>query len=127
VIFLSNEKRATKITKTRHYRVTKKNPQSQKLILKIDRGAIEQTISLFFPPNTEVKDHESTKEPNPNLIRINFGQTSLIFYLDTEKGFVYDKDKLFSGSFEKHDLIYLYSRIGQLIRRLKKPIGYSTV
>jgi len=89
-------------------------------MFKIDRGNVEQTISLFFPPNTQIRDTESQKEPNPDLVRINFGELSLVYYKKDKHGFVYDKNRIYCGAFEKHDLKYLFTRIGQLLKAIKK-------
>lgn len=117
----------TEIIKTRRYRLTKKRPRSQKAIFKLDRGKVEQTITLFFPPSTQVRSHENQKEPNPNLFRINFGQISLIYYKDSKRGFVYDKDSTYCGSYEKHDLKHLFHQIGALLLTEKNKNGYCTV
>jgi hypothetical protein len=111
----STESRSTKTTKTRRYRYTKKRPRSQKAMFIMDRGNVEQQITLFFPHNTEIQDHEHKKQPNPDLVRINLGEISLVFYKSTKRGFVYDKHSAYCGSFEKHDLKHAFYRIGVLL------------
>jgi hypothetical protein len=117
---LRSQKRATKVTRTRPYHLRKKHPRSQKAIFLLDRGNVEQQISLFFPPNTEIRDHEHTKEPNPDLVRINIGEISLVYYKSTKRGFVYDKDHMYCGAYEKHDLKHAFFQIGDLLKAIKK-------
>jgi hypothetical protein len=117
---------ATKIHTFRTYRRHKRRVNKPRAIIRVDRGQIEETISLVFPEKSQVTYTSTPKEPNPDLIRINFGQLSLIYYISTKRGFVYDKDRMYSGSFELHDLKHLYSRIGVSFKALKIVYGYST-
>lgn len=80
VIFL---KRATETIKTRQYRYTKKNPKAQKAIFKIDRGNVEQIISLTFPKQTQLKSIEIPKEKNPNLVMLHLGSLKIACYINT--------------------------------------------
>jgi hypothetical protein len=89
----------------------------------MDLGKIEQQIRVFAPANTEVSNLEIPKERNPNLVSFKIGTSSLAFYLDSEKGFIYDKLGMWSGSFEKHDLINLYSKIGAFLKTQKSEKG----
>ena len=84
-----------------------------------DRGKVEQQISMFFPAKTEVRDHEHKKEPNPDLIRINFGEISIIYYKSDKRGFVYDKHSAYCGSYQKWDLKHLFWQIGELLKAEK--------
>jgi hypothetical protein len=77
-------KRATETIKTRHYRYTKKNPQAQKAIFKLDKGNVQQIISLSFPNKTEIKSVEIPKEKNPNLFTMHLGRTKIACYLTSE-------------------------------------------
>lgn len=76
-------KRATETIKTRKYRFTKKNPKTQKAIFKLDRGNVEQIISLSFPAKTELKSVEIPKEKNPNLKIIKFANLKIACYINT--------------------------------------------
>lgn len=76
-------KRATETIKTRRYRFTKRNPQSQKAIFKIDRGNVEQVIQLSFPHQTELKSIDIPKEKNPNLHVIKFSNLKIACYINT--------------------------------------------
>ena len=125
-------KQATKTTRTRRYRITKKRPRKQTAQFKIDRGKYEQTITLRFPENTQLRDSEIEKgDVNPNLHKIWCGNACIAVYLDTqnrfERGFVYGKDNEHCGTFEKHDLKNAFCKFGDLLKLLKNPNGYSTV
>lgn len=126
--FASEILKAVKTTHTRRYRFSKKIPRRIKQVTVLDYGNVEQQIRLSFPNNSgAISNLEIKKEKNPNLIRFLIGECSLVFYKDTEKGFVYDKLKFFSGTFEKHDLKQLYSKLGAFFRTQKNAKGYSTV
>src|SRR5487761_1982525 len=87
--------RITKTTHTRRYRFSKKNPRGFKQVTVYDLGNVEQSTHLSFSPskngNMIKMDLETSKEPNPNLIRFRFGNGTVAYYTDSEKGFVYDK------------------------------------
>jgi hypothetical protein len=121
------KKRITKITRTRRFRVTKKNPKSLNFVLNMDMGNVAQQISVFAPRNSEVRNVEIKKDPNPNLVRFSIGQNSLVYYLDSEKGFIYGKNGIFAGSFEKHDIKHLGSSILNFFKNIdnRKRIQYS--
>lgn len=74
--------RATETIKTRKYRYTKKNPKSQKAIFKLDRGNVEQIISLTFPAQTELKSVAIPKEKNPNLKVMRLNRMKLACYVN---------------------------------------------
>jgi hypothetical protein len=125
-------KRATETIKTRKYRFTKKNPKTQKAIFKLDRGNVEQIISLSFPSNTQLKSVEIPKEKNPNLITLHLGDLKIAVYVSTpikrdvkgrfikklvfDKGFIYDSDGNYSGKCYLHDLRNLHLEIEALFR-----------
>lgn len=123
VHFTKSQHRATKTTHTRRYRYTKKNPRSQIATFKIDRGNVEQVISLFFPQNSQFSDFEIPKEKNPDLITFNIGNTRFAYYYKDKKGFVYNCDGIYLGSFEKHDLKHAFSRIGAILWAVQKQKG----
>lgn len=118
-----SQKRATKVTRTRPYHLTKRHPRSQKAIFLLDRGNVEQQITLHFPNKTEIKDVEKSKESNPMLRSIHIGSACLIWYLDGDKGFVYDKDGTYCGSYLKHDLKNAFYRIGALLKEINHKKG----
>ena len=111
---------ATKIHTFRKYRRHKRRVNKPRAIIRVDRGQMEETISLVFPEKSQVTYTVNPKEPNPDLYRINFGQMSLIYYKDSKRGFVYDKDRVYCGTFEKHDLKHLFSRIGAVLKDVRK-------
>jgi hypothetical protein len=116
-------KRASKITKTRKYRETKKHPRRPRAVMRMDFGRVEQQISLVFPENSKYLNVEIPKEPNPNLISWRFGDLKFAWYIKEKKGFVYDADGIFLGKFLRHDLKYLFFKIGSILRLLKNQKG----
>jgi hypothetical protein len=120
------QKRATKTTKTRHYRITKRHPKRPEITIKEDLGDAELIEKITFPDITRTQT-AIPKEKNPNIFWLWKYPIRIIIYKDTEKGFIYDLDKNFSGTFEKHDLKKLYSRIGQFFRAEKKAKRISNL
>jgi hypothetical protein len=109
-------KKATKITKTRRYRTTKKHPKRPVAMMKMDMGKVEQQIALVFPENSKYINVEIPKEKNPNLIKIFIGGIKLAWYLDEKKGFIYDENGIYLGALEKHDLKKAFWKIGQILK-----------
>jgi len=109
-------KRATKTTKTRRYRITKKHPKRPVALMKMDLGKVEQQIALTFPENSKYLNVEIPKERNPDLFKIYFGNIKICWYFDEKKGFVYDENGLWLGSFDKQDLKKLFFKIGTILK-----------
>jgi hypothetical protein len=109
-------KRATKTTKTRHYRITKKHPKRPKAVMIMDLGKVEQQIALTFPENSQYLNVEIPKTRNPDLFKIYFGNIKICWYFDEKKGFVFDENGLWLGSYDKQDLKKLFFKIGRLLR-----------
>jgi len=121
-----NMKKATLTTRIRKYRIDKRHPKRPYIIIGEDLGDGEYIEKLTLP----IVERTQTfipKNPNPNLFWLWKHPIRIIWYLDTEKGFIFDSDKNFLESFEKHDLKKLYSRIGQLFRAEKKPKRISNL
>jgi hypothetical protein len=118
-------KKITKSIHTRRYRLLKKNPKTFKQVTIYDMGNVEQSTHLSFKTEKLQKvDLELSKDKNPDLETIRIGEIKLAFYLNSEKGFIYDKLGFFSGTFLKHDLINAYSQIGSLLNKIKRSKGY---
>lgn len=115
--------RLSKTTHTRRYRLSKKNPKRLTFLMKLDLGKVEQQIRVFAPQKSEVSNLEIPKEKNPNLVSFRIGTSTLAYYMDSQKGFIYDKLGFWSGSFEKHDLLNLYSKIGTFLKEIKTQKG----
>ena len=113
-------KRATKVVKTRRYKITKRHPKRPRAVLKMDLGTVEQQIALIFPENAKYLNVSIPKERNPNRIDISLGTVRLSFYLDEEKGFVFDSDGVYVGKFSKIDLKKAWFLISRLLLALKK-------
>lgn len=92
-------------------------------MLKLDRGNIQQVISLSFPENTRFSTTKHELKPNPNLFTIRFGGLTLAYYYDSEKGFFYDCDGIYLERFEKHDLRNAFAQIGAILRGVRKQKG----
>jgi hypothetical protein len=115
--------RTTKITRTRRYRVTKKNPRHPRVIMKLDRGNVEQQITLTFPEKTRFHDVEMPKEHNPDLMSLRLGDMKLVWYFKDDKGWIYDCDGIFSGRFLKHDLKHAFYQIGTILKTVQRQKG----
>jgi hypothetical protein len=115
--------RISKITKTRRYRLTKKNPRRAIASINLDLGNVEQQIAVSFPQNSQIINVEIPKEKNPELRTIYLGNVKLAWYLDSKRGFVYDEKGLYCGRFEKHDLKNLFWQIGDLLKVEKNRKG----
>lgn len=112
--------RITKTTHTRHYRYSKKNPKAFRQVTTFDLGNVEQQTRLSFRmKNLQKTDLEVNRELNPNLFSVQFGQIRLAYYIDDDKGFVYDKDGFFSGRFDKYDLTRFFSQISPILKVIK--------
>jgi ABC-type bacteriocin/lantibiotic exporter with double-glycine peptidase domain len=87
-----------------------------------DYGHYEQVHALKLSPQglTE-QQHIIKHNPNPNLIGIFKKRINIVYYTDTEKCFVYDENKIWVESLEKHDLKRLFSAIGHVLRLKKHP------
>jgi len=116
----ASTKRATKVVKTRRYKITKRHPRRPRAVIKMDLGEIEQQIALIFPENAKYLNVSIPKEKNPNRIDFTLGDIRLVFYLDEEKGFVYDSDGIYLGKFSKIDLKKVWFQISRLLLALKK-------
>jgi len=106
--------------KTRRYKITKRHPKRPRAVLKMDLGTVEQQIALIFPENAKYLNVSIPKEKNPNRIDFTLGDIRLVFYLDEEKGFVYDSDGIYLGRFSKIDLKKVWYQISRLLLALKK-------
>lgn len=91
--------------------------------MKFDKGNVEQTISVVFPEKSRISNIEIPMEVNPSLTSFHIGNATLAWYNDTQKGFVYDCDGIYVGSFEKHDLKNLFARIGAFLWSVRKKKG----
>jgi hypothetical protein len=116
-------KRATKTTKTRHYRITKKHPKRPKAIMVMDMGKVEQQIALTFPENSQYLNVEIPKERNPNLITFRISNLKFAWYLEDKKGFIFDENGIWLGNLEKHDLKNAFFKIGNLLKLVKNRKG----
>jgi hypothetical protein len=117
------KKRATKTTKTRRYRITKKHPRRPKAIMVMDMGKVEQQIALTFPENARYINVEIPKEKNPDLFKIYFGNIRICWYFNEKKGFIFDENGIWLGSYEKHDLKKLFCKIGTILKIEKNRKG----
>jgi hypothetical protein len=116
-------KRITKVTRTRHYRLTKKHPKRSLALLKLDHGDIEQQIAVFFPEKSQYLNVQIPKEKNPDLFSIRMGDLKIVFYTNENKGFFYDENGMFLGRYEKHDLKNAFFKFGSILKLLKKQNG----
>jgi hypothetical protein len=116
-------KRATKTTKTRRYRITKKHPKRPKAIMVMDMGKVEQQIALTFPENTRYINVEIPKERNPDLITFRISNLKFAWYLEDNKGFIFDEHGIWLGNLEKHDLKNAFFKIGNLLKLVKNRKG----
>lgn len=82
----------------------------------MDRGNVEQTISIVFPENSQIRSTEYEKERNPSLITINFGGMKICWRIDLRKGAVFDCDGIYCAGFDKHDLKRAFARFGAILR-----------
>ncbi|MBS7270387.1 MAG: hypothetical protein KIH10_16320 [Candidatus Freyarchaeota archaeon] len=105
--------------KLRKYRADKTHPKRGTAMLIRDLGKFEEITEMHFPTTAEIDTHLIPKAPNPNLFWLWKHPIRVIIYLDTEKGFIFDETKKWSGTFEIHDLKKLYSRIGQFFKLVK--------
>jgi hypothetical protein len=115
--------RATKITKTRRYRTTKKHPRRTWVNLNFDLGNVEQQIGVSFPKNSQIINAEIPKEKNPDLRTIYLGNVKFAWYSNDKKGFVYDEKGFYCGRYEKHDLKNLFWQIGDILKAEKNRKG----
>jgi hypothetical protein len=116
-------KKATKITKTRRYRLTKKHPRRPKAIMVMDMGKVEQQIALVFPENSKYINVEIPKEKNPDLITFRISNLKFAWYLEDNRGFIFDENGLWLGNLEKHDLKNAFFKIGALLKLVKNRKG----
>ena len=91
--------------------------------MKLDLGNVEQQIALVFPETSKYINVEIPKEANPNLFKIYFANLKLAWYLDENKGFIYDEDGIYLATLEKHDLKKLFKKIGDLLKLVKNRKG----
>jgi hypothetical protein len=85
----------------------------------MDRGSTEELITLVFPETTRFNSVEIPKEKNPNLITLHFANLKFAYYFKDRKGFVFDCDGIYCGTFERCDLKRLFWRIGTILRTVK--------
>ena len=116
-------KKATKIEKERFYRKDKRYPKRADVKIAFDTGISEKVISIRFPEKTEIQETEHEMKHNPNLWKLNLGNVTIVYYLDSDKGFVYDCDGNYCGAFEKHDLKNAFKSIGAFLRYVLKRKG----
>jgi ABC-type bacteriocin/lantibiotic exporter with double-glycine peptidase domain len=91
-------------------------------------GHYEQVHALRLNQGKlEEQQHMIKHNPNPNLISVFQKRIRIIYYNDTEKCFVYDENKIYLDSLEKHDLKRLFSAIGHVLSLKKHPQRLSTV
>jgi len=122
-----NLTRATKTTKTRRYRYTKRIARRPTATFTIDRGNVEQVITLHFPEKAIFEEKEIPKERNPNAVRIRIGDNVLVYYKKDEKGFIYDSRQNLCGRFDRFDVKRAFVRIGGLLKEIKTQNTYSTI
>jgi len=116
-------KKITKIEKERFFRKDKRYPKRANVTISYDTGISEKTISVRFPEEKQVSETESDFRQNPNLWKLYLGNTTVVYYLDTDKGFVYDCDGNYCGRFEKHDLKNAFGQIGLFLKTVRKQKG----
>jgi len=85
----------------------------------MDLGNVEQQISLIMPPNAKIVNVEVPKEKNPDLMTIYFSNIKVCYYMKDKKGFVYDSDGVYCGSFDFNDLKRLFVKIGASLKAIK--------
>ena len=117
---MKTQKRAIKITRTRRYRETKKRAYRPKAIFILDKGNVEQRISLSFPEKTREVNVEIPKEYNPEARSFWVGDLRFYYYIKDDKGFIYNKDGDFCAKFDKFDLKRAFKRIGAILKEKKK-------
>ena len=59
------------------------------------------------------------KEKNPDLMTIYFSNIKVCYYMKDKKGFVYDSDGVYCGSFDFNDLKRLFVKIGASLKKIK--------
>lgn len=68
-------------------------------------------------------DHEINLIPkekqNPNAIYVIHHPIKIVYYMGTEKCFVYTELGMFLGTLEKYHLKRLFSKIGAILREIK--------
>jgi len=113
-------KKATKIEKERFYRKDKRYPKRADVRIAFDTGVSEKVISLRFPETEQIKETEHEMKHNPSLWQLWFGGIKIVYYLNTDKGFIYDCDGNFCGTFDKYDLKRAFTRIGTFLKTVKR-------
>jgi hypothetical protein len=106
--------------KLRPYRIDKHRPKRPVVIFREDVGNFERVRTISFPKDIYEKETVIPKNPNPSLFTIIKAPVRIIYYLDSNKCFIYDNDKNYLGNFERHDLKRLFSAIGGVLRRTAK-------
>ena len=83
-----HKKQATKIEKERFFRKDKRKPKRSEVNLSYDTGISQKTITLRFPEDTEVLESEKDFSKNNYRYLFKLGDVTIVYYEDTEKGFV---------------------------------------
>ena len=109
--------RSTKIFGVRKYQKNKTRPKKTTVLIKEDLGRFESITKYVM--DCSVTESIVPKERNPNLVYLMKTPLKIVYYLDTERCFVYDLSGNYSGEFENKDLKRLFYRIGALLRYKK--------
>ena len=110
-------RRATRTTKLRRCKSTKRRLYRPKIVIKEDLGDAELVETLTFP---ELERSQSVipRERNPHLVYIMRHPIRMAFYVDRLQCYVYDEDNRYLGKLDLIDLHTLYTRIQDLIKKL---------
>jgi hypothetical protein len=72
-------------------------------------------IETFSFPELEVSQNVIPKEKNPHLTYVMRYPIRMAFYLDKGRGFIYDEDNRYLGSFDIDDLVTLAVKINDIL------------
>jgi hypothetical protein len=64
----------------------------------------DSTVHILPPEGARVFEHIRDYTPNPNRMAFRFANLTLVYHLDTKKGFILDKDGNYLSSVDKFDL-----------------------
>ena len=80
----------------------------------------ENSVLHFLPPDGyKAELHTRTYEPNPERISIEFGDCLLIFYKDSKKGFLLDRNQITVAHIDYWHLKKGFYGISSILKALK--------
>jgi hypothetical protein len=126
---MNRKKKITYVKKFQKTRKDKRYLHRAEISFKLDRGSFYETHNFTFPEETE---HEITLIPkekqNKNAYYLLYENLIIVFYLDTEKCFVYSVNGKYLANFSIADLKTLFKRIGTVLKFVKsrKSININT-